>query len=88
MNTTPQQPQPIKGKGRNADLIRQRNESLVKRFFYWYETKRLRYDDVLRKLSTEEFYISESRIEVIISENQSKLDCLYANKGAKLETVN
>lgn len=74
-------------KGRNADLIKQRNEALVKRFYHWYEVKRLRYDDVLTRLSQKEFFISEARIEVIISENQCLLDSLYTKEN-KLETVN
>jgi|GEM_PF-2708870 hypothetical protein len=80
MRTLEQSPVKMK-KGRSADLIKLRDERLVRRFYYWYETKRLRYDDVLNKLSTEEFFISETRIETIITENQSLLDSLFEAKG-------
>jgi hypothetical protein len=64
-------------KGRNADLIRRRNEKLVRRFYYWFETKRLRVDDVLKKLSEEEFFITEERIMELIKQNSDLLDSLY-----------
>lgn len=84
---TLEQPPAKMNKGRSAELIKQRNDRLVHRFYYWYETKRLRYDDVLRKLSTEEFFISEARIRAIISENSELLDSLFESKG-KLVTAN
>lgn len=53
-------------KGRNADLIKKRNEALVRRYHYWTEIQRLRFDDALRILSESEFFISEQRIMAII----------------------
>lgn len=54
------------GKGRNKELISLRDEALFKRYIYWTEGKRRRFDDVLRILSKEEFFISEERILAII----------------------
>ena len=56
----------IMGKGRNKELISLRDEALFKRYIYWTEGKRRRFDDVLRILSKEEFFISEERILAII----------------------
>jgi hypothetical protein len=58
-----------KKRGRNTDLIRMRNVKLVKRYHALSEVQRLRSDDVLRILSTEEFFISEQRIWHIIKQN-------------------
>jgi hypothetical protein len=56
-------------RGRNSELIGQRNERLISRYHELTEVQRLRVDDVLRILSTEEFFISERRIWDIITKN-------------------
>ena len=53
-------------KGRNKELIRLRDEALCRRYYYWTEKQRLRFDDALRVLSEREFFISEERIMAII----------------------
>lgn len=53
-------------KGRDKRLISARDRKLFERYYYWTEVKRLRFDDALRKLSSEEFFISEGRIMHII----------------------
>ncbi len=53
-------------KGRDKELIRLRDEALCRRYYYWTERQRLRFDDALRILSEREFFISEERIMVII----------------------
>ena len=60
-------------KGRNKDLISKRDESLCRRYYYWTEVKRLRFDDALKILSEQEFFISEERILSIIR-NARKID--------------
>lgn len=54
------------GKGRDKGLIRLRDEALCRRYYYWTEVQRLRFDDALRILSEREFFISEERIMAII----------------------
>lgn len=54
------------GKGRDKELIRLRDEALCRRYYYWTEVQRLRFDDALRILSEREFFISEERIMAII----------------------
>lgn len=54
------------GKGRDKELIRLRDEALCRRYYYWTEVQRLRFDDALRILSEREFFISEVRIMTII----------------------
>ena len=49
-------------KGRNKELIDKRNKKLKERFDYWYNIERKRYDDVIKTLSEDEFFITESTI--------------------------
>ena len=53
-------------KGRDRELIKLRNEALCRRYYYWTETQRLRFDDALRILSEREFFLSEQRLMAII----------------------
>lgn len=53
-------------KGRDNELIRLRDEALCRRYYYWTERQRLRFDDALKILSEREFFISEERIMAII----------------------
>lgn len=56
----------IMSKGRNKELIKLRDEALYRRYYYWTEVQRLRFDDALKLLSEREFFISEERIMSII----------------------
>lgn len=56
-------------RGRDTELITLRNEELLRRYYYWTEIKRLRFDDTFRILSTREFFISEERIRTIVNRN-------------------
>ena len=58
-------------KGRSKELIEARNRALCERFIYWTETVRLRYDDTIKKLSKEEFFISEERVLCILRNGQN-----------------
>ena len=53
-------------KGRSSELIRLRDEALCRRYYELTEKQRLRFDDALRLLSEQEFFISEGRIMAII----------------------
>lgn len=53
-------------KGRDKELIKLRDEALCRRYYYWTERQRLRFDDALKVLSEREFFISEERIMAII----------------------
>ena len=53
-------------KGRDKNLIELRDEALCRRYYYWTEVRRLRFDDALKVLSRQEFFISEERIMSII----------------------
>lgn len=53
-------------KGRDKELIKLRDEALCRRYYYWTEVQRLRFDDALKVLSKNEFFISEERIMAII----------------------
>ena len=54
------------GKGRDKELLKLRDEALCRRYYYWTEIQRLRFDDALKVLSEREFFISEERIMTII----------------------
>ncbi len=56
----------IMSRGRNRDLIDRRDEKLLRRYYYWTEVERLRFDDALRVLSEQEFFLSEERIMKIV----------------------
>lgn len=73
-------------KGRSKDLIKLRDESLVRRFFELTEIKRLRFDDTLTKLSQEEYFICEPRILLIIRQNQELIKNLYEQRLTKNKT--
>jgi len=60
-------------RGRNKELISKRDEALLRRYHYWTEEKRLRFDDALTILSEQEFFISKERIMTLIRENCDKI---------------
>ncbi len=51
---------------RSEELVKSRDQRLFERYYYWTEILRLRFDDAIAKLATEEFFISEGRVEQII----------------------
>lgn len=61
-------------KGRSKVLIAKRDKALLKRYYFWTEIRRMRFDDALKILSEEEFFISEERIMAIIRENCNELE--------------
>lgn len=61
-------------KGRSQNLINKRNEALIRRYYYWTEVRRLRFDDTLKVLANEEFFLSEERIMQIIRLETSRLE--------------
>lgn len=66
-------------KGRNRRLIERRNRKIVQRYYYWTEVKRLRFDDAVRKLSEEEFFLSENVIWHIIKQYAKKPDIIVSD---------
>ena len=56
-------------RGRNKDLIKARNEKIAQRWYYWTEKQRLRFDDAMKILSKQEFFLSEDRILYILREH-------------------
>lgn len=58
---------------RDKSLLTKRDEKLLRRYYYWTEVERLRFDDALRILSRDEFFISEEHILRIIRKNCDKL---------------
>ncbi len=64
-------------KGRSKYLISLRDETLLRRYYYWTEIQRRRFDDVLKILAEKEFFISEARIMAIIRENCDKLPDIW-----------
>jgi len=63
-------------RGRDKRLIEKRNEALLRRYYELTEKKRLRFDDTLRILSEQEFFISEETIMRIIREEGGKLNAI------------
>lgn len=65
---------------RDTGLIKKRNENILRRYYYWTEVERLRFDDALRILSEEEFFISQGLILKIIRENCDKVKDMGAKQ--------
>lgn len=63
------------GKGRDVELIKKRDEALCRRYVYWTEVQRLRFDDALIILSEQEFFISQERILNIIRRAKKLPNC-------------
>lgn len=61
-------------KGRRTNrLIQRRNEYLIKRYYYWYELQRLRFEDVIVHLSENEVFLEEEYILRLIRDNSDLL---------------
>ncbi|MGN7787405.1 hypothetical protein ACTJIJ_22925 [Niabella sp. 22666] len=63
-------------KGRNPKFIELRNRYLVKRYYFWYEVKRTRRDDVLNKLAYEEIFLDPEYINTLILQNSNLLTAI------------
>lgn len=72
-------------KGRNIKLVKQRDEALCRRYYYWTEVQRLRFDDALKVLSEKEFFISEERIMSIIRKTGSSLKDIAVRPVPKIK---
>lgn len=72
------------GKGRDKRLIELRNKMLCRRWFYWTEIARLRFDDTVKV-----FFISEERVMNIIREcyNQAEYNSKQFNKPKNNNTT-
>lgn len=73
-------------KGRSRKLIKLRNEKLICRWYYWTEVQRLRFDDALTILSTQEFFISEETIMSILRANAHLLEEIITKPVVKTKT--
>ena len=68
-------------KGRSKELIKQRNLKLIARYYQLFEIKRMRYDDVIKQLSEEEFFITEQTIVGIILKEKNELERIRNNSN-------
>lgn len=57
---------------RNSRLVERRNEQIVARYYYWTEVERLRFDDAIRQLAENEFFLSENVIIKILKASSGK----------------
>jgi hypothetical protein len=64
-----------------------RNKAVIARYYYWTEIRRRRFDDVMRILSSGEFFIEDRTICNILSVMSDYLSELYERKtdGRALE---
>lgn len=72
-------------RGRDKDLIKRRDEALCRRYYYWTEVQRLRFDDALKVLSKEEFFLSEERIMSIIRKKCKELEGIALTVPARIK---
>ncbi len=59
-------------KGRNRELLNERNRALINRYYYYKSSSTLRYEAILSKLRCE-FYLSQVTIVEIITANVDEL---------------
>lgn len=72
-------------KGRDKNLIAKRDEALLRRYYYWTEIQRLRFDDALKVLSENEFFISQERIMAIIRQRCHEIDDIVIKPVPKVK---
>lgn len=70
--------QPSK-RGRNENLIAERNECLIYRYYYYSKIHRLRYADMIEKMQ-KEFYLSERTVADIIQVNSELVSRIFSGK--------
>ena len=58
-------------KGRNRRLIEARNRKIAQRYYYWTEVKRLRFDDAVKELAENEFFLSEFTVWQILKKTSA-----------------
>ena len=60
--------------------VNDRNRVLIARYYYWTEIRRRRFDDVMRILSTEEFFVEDRTISNALLDYGDYLDELYRTR--------
>lgn len=70
-------------KGRDRRLIERRNRKVVERYYYWTEVRRLRFDDAVKQLAENEFFLSEFMIWQILRKTPQAPDELKQKKPHK-----
>ena len=65
--------------------MQRRNQKILDRYYYWTEVQRLRFDDALKQLAENEFFLSEQRIWKILK-TASKGKNIFVKK-VKVPTI-
>lgn len=70
------------------DRLVKRDRAMTARYYYWAEIKRRRFDDVLRILSDNEFFVGERTIiNTLMSEDNFYKELLRSKSTRKLKTM-
>ena len=69
------------GKGRNEELLAQRNELLIHRYYYFTKILRLQYGDALKQLR-DQLHLETRTITDILQTNSAELYRLHQSKPA------
>lgn len=64
----------------SQDSLGARNRLLIARYYYWTEVRRRRFDDVMRILSKDEFFVGERTISNTLLDLSDYLNDLYRVK--------
>ena len=61
-----------KMKKKKTYLREKRDKRVFERYLYWTEQQRMRFDDTIRRLSEEEFFLTEDYILAIIKKEKAR----------------
>jgi len=70
-------------RGRSKFLIEKRDKKLIERYYYWTELERMRFDDAIKIVSEEEFFISEICVISIIRRGDKYFNELIKKQPSK-----
>lgn len=68
-----------------ADRLAKRDRTLAARYYYWTEVKRVRFDDVEKRLADCEFFLDARTVTKILAEQEAYLNQLYRTRPSMKE---
>lgn len=76
-------PEGSRGLASRRDRVTKRNRILTARYYYWTELRRRRFDDVLRILADDEFFVEERTVSNALIEQDAFYNTLIDDRTTK-----